>query len=188
MSIWPTDDMQNEEEDDESNDEEDDDDDDDGDDDDDDDGEDDDESTISDPQERLRREQEEEEDRKWPEDFYRRRQKYAEFEAIADAKWETFGRGDPLAVPQSKEWNKANLMGARNNIEMLIRMDDKDPEPGELQYTVRRTALQGQLDLSKPFRVVLGDLGFALPFFKCDNYTIGTEHVYRPPPPRICST
>jgi serine/threonine protein kinase len=185
-SVWPTDDVQNEEEDDESNDEddddgEDDDDNDDGDEDDDDDGGDDDESTISDPQERLRREQEEEKDRKWLEDFDRRRQKYAEFEAIVDSKWETFGRGDPLAVPHSEEWNTANLMGTRNDIEMLIRVDGKDPEPDELQYTVRRTALQSQLDLSKPFRVILGDLGCALPFSKCAKYTIGTEHVYRPP-------
>ncbi|CAH0043565.1 unnamed protein product [Clonostachys solani] len=189
-SVWATDDVQNEEEDDESNEEKDDNDDDDQDDDDDDDDDDDgdddndesgDESTISDPEERLRREQEEEEDRKWLEGFQQRRQKYVEFEAIVNAKWETFGRGDPLAVPHSEEWNKANLIGTRNDIEMLIREDDKDPEPGELQYTVRRTALQEQLDLSKPFRVVLGDLGFAFPFAQCGKHPIATEHVYRPP-------
>ncbi|CAH0033133.1 unnamed protein product [Clonostachys rhizophaga] len=167
-SVWPTDDMQKEEEDDERNDEE-------------TTTMDEVESTITDAQERLRREQEAEEDRKWLENFDRRRQKYAEFEAIVDDKWETFGRGDPLALPHSEEWNIANLMGTRNDIEMLIRVDGKDPKPGEFQYTVRRTALQGQLDLSKPFRVILGDLDFVLPFPKSDKYTISTKHVYRPP-------
>ncbi|VUC37590.1 unnamed protein product [Clonostachys rosea] len=166
-SVWPTDDKQDEDDDGESGDEEDEEDDEgeDGDDDEDDEDED----------------EEEDEDENESDEMEKHRQAFLETEAIINARWQSFDQGDRLATPHSEEWTKANLIGTRADIELLVRKDDKDFGPRDLQYTVQMTPVPGGLDLNKPYRVILGDLGFAFPFSECEENPIATEHVYRPP-------
>ncbi|CAH0031367.1 unnamed protein product [Clonostachys rhizophaga] len=190
-SVWPAD-VKEEEEEEEEEGEEDDDDDEDDDEEEEEYDEGDDESDDdlpSDPEERQRQKEErrrqeeiaDEEERRFLKEYYEYQEKAEEFRAAIDAKWESFGQGDRQAIPHSTEWNKANLTGTRDGIEVLIRQDGKEIKPGELQYTVRGTPLPGTLNLDKEFRVILGDLGFALPFNECSKSSIKTEPVYRPP-------
>lgn len=93
--------------------------------------------------------------------------------AIA-AQWRAFELGmskaDRLAEPHSAEWNRANFLHSRNNIELTVRADGKMPGPNEVHYTVAPTPLETDSHLEDDrFRLVLVDLGFACRFEDCEQ-------------------
>lgn len=114
----------------------------------------------------------------WEEEFNR-------LQALTKAQWERFqlDKGDPLAPPHSPEWNKANFLNSRDDIELLHQKDGKPLLPNKIQYTIRPTPRCSPTDLNndKPFRLVLIDLGFARPFDVWEKYPLKNASDFRPP-------
>jgi hypothetical protein len=103
---------------------------------------------------------------------------------LEEEKWQTYNSGDELAEPLSDEWNKANFFNSRDDIQILERRDGKPLKPNEIQYVVAGSPLEdveAPLDLDKPFRLVLVDLGFACPFDDCAKRPLKNLSDFRPP-------
>lgn len=95
-------------------------------------------------------------------------------EKATSEKWRAFEHSmsdaDRLAEPHSTQWNKANFLNTRNDIELTIRADGKLLGPDEIHYIVAPTPLEieSYLDAGSS-RLVLIDLGFACKFEECEQ-------------------
>lgn len=94
---------------------------------------------------------------------------FEERKRVTERQWEAFEAGHKLAEPHSVEWNKANFLNSRHDIEHLQRRDGKLLKSDEIHYTVAATPLSDATDLSKSSRPGLIDLGFSCSFEECEN-------------------
>ena len=99
------------------------------------------------------------------------------------ASWQelSLSPGSTTAPPHSPEWNKANFLLSKLDIELLRRKDGQPLDPDNIQYTVSPTPLSSSTRISLKSKFVLTDLGFSRAFAECENYPLKNVPDFRCP-------